>query len=262
MPDEKYTIDDLFQSEVSQSFGVPTFFSGVPDFENVFNDSSASRLQNLSISGDPLSSGTVKNNIFIGFYSGKSNTTGYNNSSIGAFAMRYNTTGRDNVAVGQQALTLMTTGNLNTAIGNSALAGLLTGQNNTAIGTNSLFSARGSDNTAIGVSALTLTGTGSRNIAIGYLAGYYETGSDAFYVNNQDRTNTAGDKTKSILYGVMAAAAADQKLTINGLLNQSVSKTPASATATGTTGDIAWDANYIYVCTSTDAWKRTAIATW
>jgi hypothetical protein len=38
--------------------------------------------------------------------------------------------------------------------------------------------------------------------------------------------------------------------------------TPASAGATGTTGEIAWDANYIYVCTATNTWKRTAIATW
>jgi len=39
-------------------------------------------------------------------------------------------------------------------------------------------------------------------------------------------------------------------------------KTPASAAATGTTGQIAWDASYIYICTSTDTWKRVAIATW
>jgi hypothetical protein len=37
---------------------------------------------------------------------------------------------------------------------------------------------------------------------------------------------------------------------------------PASATATGTAGDIAWDADYIYVCTATDTWKRVAISTW
>ena len=40
------------------------------------------------------------------------------------------------------------------------------------------------------------------------------------------------------------------------------SKTPASATAAGTTGQIAWDASYIYVCTATNTWKRAAIATW
>lgn len=39
-------------------------------------------------------------------------------------------------------------------------------------------------------------------------------------------------------------------------------KTPASASATGVQGQIAWDANYIYVCTATDTWKRVAIATW
>jgi hypothetical protein len=39
-------------------------------------------------------------------------------------------------------------------------------------------------------------------------------------------------------------------------------RTPASATATGTKGDICWDANYIYVCVATNTWKRTAISTW
>lgn len=39
-------------------------------------------------------------------------------------------------------------------------------------------------------------------------------------------------------------------------------KTPASASATGTTGTVAWDANYLYVCTATDTWKRAALATW
>lgn len=39
-------------------------------------------------------------------------------------------------------------------------------------------------------------------------------------------------------------------------------KTPASATATGDAGTIAWDANFLYVCTATNTWKRAAIATW
>jgi hypothetical protein len=47
-----------------------------------------------------------------------------------------------------------------------------------------------------------------------------------------------------------------------GNLRQATSVTPASATATGTTGDIQWDANYVYVCTATNTWKRSAIATW
>lgn len=39
-------------------------------------------------------------------------------------------------------------------------------------------------------------------------------------------------------------------------------KTPASASATGTQGQIAWDASYLYVCTATNTWKRSAITTW
>jgi hypothetical protein len=45
-------------------------------------------------------------------------------------------------------------------------------------------------------------------------------------------------------------------------LRVSLSNPPASATATGSAGLIRWDANYIYVCTATDTWKRVAIATW
>jgi len=39
-------------------------------------------------------------------------------------------------------------------------------------------------------------------------------------------------------------------------------QTPASATAQGVTGSIVWDADYVYICTATNQWKRTAIATW
>jgi len=39
-------------------------------------------------------------------------------------------------------------------------------------------------------------------------------------------------------------------------------ETPASATAAGTQGQIAWDGDYIYICTATNTWKRAAIGTW
>jgi hypothetical protein len=52
-------------------------------------------------------------------------------------------------------------------------------------------------------------------------------------------------------------------LQVNGdRIRVATAKTPASATATGTAGEICWDASYIYVCTATDTWKRTAISTW
>ena len=37
---------------------------------------------------------------------------------------------------------------------------------------------------------------------------------------------------------------------------------PGSASATGTAGDIRYDANYVYVCVATNTWKRSALATW
>lgn len=39
-------------------------------------------------------------------------------------------------------------------------------------------------------------------------------------------------------------------------------KTPSSATDTGVAGSICWDANYLYVCTATNTWRRVAHATW
>jgi hypothetical protein len=40
------------------------------------------------------------------------------------------------------------------------------------------------------------------------------------------------------------------------------SRTPASATATGNTGEICWDASYVYLCVNTNTWRRLAHSTW
>jgi len=54
-----------------------------------------------------------------------------------------------------------------------------------------------------------------------------------------------------------------QKLDINDdTVRVRTAKTPASATDTGAVGQIAWDVNYVYVCTATNTWKRSAITTW
>lgn len=49
---------------------------------------------------------------------------------------------------------------------------------------------------------------------------------------------------------------ADNKLRVR------TAQTPASATAAGNAGDICWDANYIYVATATNTWRRAALAAW
>jgi hypothetical protein len=52
-------------------------------------------------------------------------------------------------------------------------------------------------------------------------------------------------------------------LQVNGnRIRIATAKTPSSAADTGTAGEVCWDADYIYVCTATNTWKRTAITTW
>jgi hypothetical protein len=63
----------------------------------------------------------------------------------------------------------------------------------------------------------------------------------------------------------VAVGASDpqSKLDINSdTIRLRTAKTPASASDTGVTGQICWDADYIYICTATNTWKRAAIATW
>lgn len=52
----------------------------------------------------------------------------------------------------------------------------------------------------------------------------------------------------------------DGTVVANGL--RVAQQTPASAAAAGTANTLAFDASYIYICTSTNTWKRVAIATW
>jgi len=37
---------------------------------------------------------------------------------------------------------------------------------------------------------------------------------------------------------------------------------PASASSSGTAGDIRFDADFVYVCVATNTWKRSALSTW
>lgn len=41
-----------------------------------------------------------------------------------------------------------------------------------------------------------------------------------------------------------------------------VANAPASPTAAGTQGQIAWDTSYICVCTAANTWRRAALSTW
>lgn len=85
----------------------------------------------------------------------------------------------------------------------------------------------------------------------------------SFSVVRDGADNTGQFKVRLATAGSFADALivnADGTIEVNGIVV--ATQTPASASATGTAGTIAWDASYIYICTATDTWKRVAIATW
>jgi len=138
-------------------------------------------------------------NTGVGYQALLSMTNGHSNTALGHAALQTNINGHSNIAVGRESLRDDVDGYFNTAIGRGALQ----------------YHTTGHSNTALGLHALIFNITGSRNVALGSHAGRYELGSDALYVNNQDRINTADEKLKSIIYGIMAAAVANQHLTFN-----------------------------------------------
>jgi len=53
------------------------------------------------------------------------------------------------------------------------------------------------------------------------------------------------------------------KTTLTGNeINIATAQTPASPSAVGSQGDVAWDSDYIYVAVAGSTWKRTALSTW
>jgi len=81
-----------------------------------------------------------------------------------------------------------------------------------------------------------------------------------FYTGNAERARI--DSSGRLLVGTSSDSGGALLQVNDDRIRIGTAKTPASATATGTTGEIAWDANYIYVCTATNTWKRVAISTW
>ncbi len=79
--------------------------------------------------------------------------------------------------------------------------------------------------------------------------------ADAFQTNSSSFTATSSAVQVSLGTTLTAWDATIVSCKITG-------SAPASASAAGVTGSIVTDADYIYVCTATNTWKRVAIATW
>lgn len=171
-------------------------------------------------------------NLFAGAFSGASTTTGSYNTFAGDSSGYLNVSGGSNVFSGFQSAYNIVSGNNNIAIGRQALSTANgASSNNTVIGTFAMYAGTAgamSNNTAIGYAA-GRANNGSNNIFLGFDSGRYETGSGKLMINAYDRSNEAGDRAGSIIYGVMSATVANQTLTLNAAVT--VSNTTASTSS-------------------------------
>lgn len=159
--------------------------------------------------------------------------------------------------------------NYRTATGNDTVTGNLVVNGNTTLGNANTDTVTTNGNVAMNApssgTTLALTTVSAGNaatIAQGALSAFW--GVDAtprmtlgtstnhgwrLYVNNA----IWGDVSTAGKLSLTPSSGYSLNLPIGG---------PASAGATGTQGDIAWDSSYIYVCTATNTWKRAALSTW
>ena len=149
---------------------------------------------------------TGSNNAFLGYRSGLSNTTGSSNIFTGYNSGLGNTTGHSNTFTGAQSGINHTTGSENTLYGAYTGYYSMSGSSNTFIGhASGYFTNKGDKNTFLGGFSGYNNGTGESNVSVGYQAGYqnngdknvflgtqagyFEAGSNKLYIENSNTTS-------------------------------------------------------------------------
>ena len=79
--------------------------------------------------------------------------------------------------------------------------------------------------------------------------------TDLYNLRNDIKINK--NKIQSNFEGLQSGSIPFTQLKLSAL-----NTAPASAAATGTTGEIKIDASAIYICIATNTWKKVAIASW
>jgi len=220
-------------------------------------------------------------------------TSGAHNISIGDLANETAGTQSSTIAIGNKALQVLTTGAGNIAIGvNSSrftedtgtgsniclgantLEQNISGKGNVALGLNSLLATHNDNNTGFGNNSGITNNEGTNNVFLGDGANSTtsshsnQTAVGSGAICDAAQQCTIGNTSISCIRpGSHAICDLGQNskrfddLYLNGDVISYLS-TPASASDTGTTGTIRYDASYIYICTGTNTWKRVAISTW
>jgi hypothetical protein len=103
-----------------------------------------------------------------------------------------------------------------------------------------------SGSTSTQINAFISGGASSGNLLLNAVGGKVGIGSTSAPASTLDVTGTASVSSDTTLGGKF--------IVTNG-------NAPATSTSTGTTGQIAWDSGFIYVCVATNSWKRVALTT-
>ena len=141
------------------------------------------------------------------------NTTGYHNTATGSESLRNNTTGIQNSANGFRSLLNNTTGNSNTATGRQSLTNNTTGNSNTANGLNSLlFNTTGANNTANGLNSGSLISDGTTANSVT---------QNSVYIGS-DTKALANNQTNQIVIGYDATGIGSNSVVLG---NDSITKT-------------------------------------
>ena len=123
---------------------------------------------NLFVGGNSGASSTGNDNVFMGAFTGNSNTTGYSNIFMGISAGKLNTTGGNNVFLGAASGFQNGAGNFNTYVGGSSGRFSSGTTGNTFFGTSSGYNTTtGNYNTGLGLSSGESNTTGTFNTFVG-----------------------------------------------------------------------------------------------
>jgi len=105
-----------------------------------------------------------------------------------------------------------------------------------------------------GFMSYNVTTTGARTVTLGI----WSTATTSVIDSGDGRTWLRATQLDSIFaLNTLDTISTTGNVSVGGILS-SPQQTKAS-NATGTVGQICWDANYIYVCTATNTWKRSSL---
>ena len=133
------------------------------------------------------------------------------------------------------------------------------GWSSTAVRQQNLITFKATDNVSADPFSDT-SGETVKNWHLGLVSDGSYNSNSRFSIINQGNERLTVANSGNVGIGITTPTA---KLDVNSdILRLRTAKTPATAGSAGNAGDICWDANYIYVCTATNTWVRSALTTW